>query len=99
MVPWILNQLQDQQLAISLAQRGGLPGLEGVFSQQFQLFVQSGQYAQAAKLVAESPRGCLRTPQTIQIFKSLPSTQTSVPLRDYFTVLLDYGLFFYLKSS
>jgi clathrin heavy chain len=91
MVPWVLNTLNDQAMAISLAQRGGLPGLEGVFSQQFQLFMQSGQYQQAAKLAAESPRGCLRTPATIQMFKSLPSTPTSAPLRDYFTIVLDHG--------
>lgn len=53
--------------------------------------MQTGQYQNAAKLVAESPRGCLRTPQTLHLFKSLPTTGTSAPLRDYFQTLLEYG--------
>lgn len=81
----------DQKTAVSLAQRGNLPGLETLFQQQFQLFMQTGQYQNAAKLVAESPRGCLRTPQTLHLFKSLPATATASPLRDYFQTLLEYG--------
>lgn len=91
MVPYVLNVLRDQPLAISLAQRGDYPGLAPLFQQQFQQFIQQGQYQQAAKLAASSPQGCLRTPATIQLFKSLPATQTSAPLRDYYSVLLDHG--------
>lgn len=90
LVPYLLSQ-NDQQLAVSLAQRGNLPGLEGLFQQQFQHFMQTGQYSNAAKLVAESPRGYLRTPQTLHLFKSLPITAQSAPLRDYFQTLLEYG--------
>eukprot|EP01127_Copromyxa_protea_P002769 TRINITY_DN1272_c0_g1_i1.p1 TRINITY_DN1272_c0_g1~~TRINITY_DN1272_c0_g1_i1.p1 ORF type:complete len:1717 (+),score=471.10 TRINITY_DN1272_c0_g1_i1:887-6037(+) len=91
MVPYVLNVLRDQPLALSLAQRGDYPGLAPMFQQQFQQFIQQGQYQQAAKLAASSPQGCLRTPATIQLFKSLPATQTSAPLRDYYSVLLDHG--------
>jgi hypothetical protein len=59
------------------------------------MFMQTGQYANAAKLVVESPRGCLRTPQTLHLFRSLPITPTSSPLRDYFQTLLEYGIFFF----
>jgi len=90
LVPFLLSQ-NEQKLAVSLAQRGNLPGLEVLFQQQFQLYMQAGQYQNAAKLVAESARGCLRTPQTLMLFKSLPTTPTSSPMRDYFTTLLEYG--------
>lgn len=52
----------------------------------------AGNYNEAAKIAANSPRGFLRTPQTIERFKSLPAVpgQLSVILQ-YFGMLLDKG--------
>jgi len=92
LVPWILEQMKDLELAVAISQRGeGLPGLEAYFSQNLQALLKSGKFIEAATLVAESPAGCLRTSQTLQAFKSCPTTLTSVPLRDYFAVMLEKG--------
>jgi clathrin heavy chain len=52
----------------------------------------NGQYAEAAKVAANAPKGILRTPQTIQRFQQVPTQpgQTS-PLLQYFGILLDQG--------
>jgi clathrin heavy chain len=104
MVPYVLNVLCDKPLAISLAQRGNYPGLAPLFQQQFQEFIQCGQYQKAAICASTSPQGlyhfsiktlncsgCLRTLEAINLFQALPATQNSSPLRDYYTILLDNG--------
>lgn len=60
--------------------------------EQYQRYLQSAQYNEAAKIAANSPRGILRTPQTIETFKSLPNVPGSLsPILQYFGILLEKG--------
>ena len=86
------ESLNNPELAIKLAQRAGLPGADHMIQQQYQTYMQQGQYAEAAKIAANSPRGILRTPQTIEAFKQLPAQPgTLSPILQYFGILLEKG--------
>lgn len=89
-VPYILKNLSNPGLAVKLASRGGLPGADDLYVQQFNQLLQQGQYGEAAKTAAMSPRGVLRTPQTIEKFKHLPTQDGQLaPIMQYFGILLD----------
>lgn len=90
-IPYIVKNMNDAGLAVSLAARGNFPGAEGMFQQQFQQLIQTGQHAAAAKLAAESPKGLLRTPQTLGMLKNLPAGPQGSPLLTYFSTILDKG--------
>jgi clathrin heavy chain len=86
------DQLKDGNLAIRLASRANLPGADELFVQQFQNLFQQGQYSEAAKIAANSPRGILRTPETIERFKQVPVAPGTVsPILQYFGILLNGG--------
>ncbi|GAO47155.1 clathrin heavy chain [Saitoella complicata NRRL Y-17804] len=89
-IPYVLNNLNNTTLAVKLASRGDLPGADDLYVQQFNQLFGSGNWGEAAKVAANSPRGILRTPQTIEKFKNvpLPPGQLS-PLLQYFSILLD----------
>ncbi|CAD0048466.1 unnamed protein product [Aureobasidium pullulans] len=91
-IPYLLQNSENAELAYKLASRGGLPGADQLYQQRFEHLVSSGQYADAAKTAANSPNGFLRTPQTIERFKALQAQpgQLSVILQ-YFGMLLDKG--------
>jgi clathrin heavy chain len=91
-IPYLLQNPANSSLAVKLASRAGLPGADNLYAQQFDQLLSTGNYAEAAKIAANSPRGFLRTPQTIERFKALPAqpNQLSVILQ-YFGMLLDKG--------
>lgn len=91
-VPYICNVLRNPGLAVSLASRAGLPGADEIFINQFNVLFSQGKIPEAARIAADSPRGILRTLQTIQRFQTLP-TQPGAPspLLQYFSVLLEVG--------
>lgn len=91
-IPYINTVLQNPDLALRIAVRNNLAGAEDLFVRKFNMLFQNGQYAEAAKVAANAPKGILRTPQTIQQFQQVPtpSGQTS-PLLQYFGILLDQG--------
>lgn len=91
-IPYLLQNPANAELAYKLASRGGLPGADNLYQQRFEGMLASGQYIQAAQIAANSPRGFLRTPQTIERFKAAPpqANQLSVILQ-YFGMLLDKG--------
>ncbi|KAK9455049.1 hypothetical protein V1511DRAFT_510868 [Dipodascopsis uninucleata] len=91
-IPYIRDTLGNIGLAVSLASRGGLSGADDLYTQQFSQLIASGQYSDAARVAATSPRGILRTTQTIEQFKHLPAVpgQPS-PILQYFGTLLDKG--------
>lgn len=63
-----------------------------MIQQQYQVYIQNGQYGEAAKIAANSPRGLLRTPQTIETLKNLPAVPgTLTPILQYFGILLEKG--------
>ncbi|DBA67143.1 hypothetical protein WJX79_007694 [Trebouxia sp. C0005] len=92
MVPFVSQQLNNLELALSLAKRGNLPGAEALVGQNFDRLFASGQFKEAAEAAAESPQGALRTRETIEKFKRVPPQpgQTS-PLLVYFGTLLTRG--------
>lgn len=91
-IPYLLQNPANGALALKLASRAGLPGADSLYQQQFENLCAQGNFQEAAKIAANSPRGFLRTPQTIERFKTVPQTsgQLSVILQ-YFGVLLDKG--------
>lgn len=91
-IPYLLKNPANAGLAVKLASRAGLPGADNLYANQFNELVSAGNYTEAAKIAANSPRGFLRTPQTIERFKSIPAQpgQLSVILQ-YFGLLLDKG--------
>ncbi len=91
-IPYLLQNPANGQLALKLASRAGLPGADNLYAQQFEQLMASGQYTDAAKVAANSPRGFLRTPQTTARFQGLPSQGSGLtPHLQYFGTLLDKG--------
>ena len=57
-IPYILTTLNNTELAFKLASRANLPGADDLYIKQYQQLFQSGQYGEAAKIAANSPRVC-----------------------------------------
>ena len=91
-IPYLLQNPANSTLAVKLASRGGLPGADELYKNQFETLLAQGNYQEAAKIAAGSPRGFLRTPETINRFKNAGQGggQMSVILQ-YFGLLLDKG--------
>ncbi|XP_063930088.1 clathrin heavy chain [Zophobas morio] len=88
-----VNQiLHNPDLALRIATRNNLAGAEELFVNKFQMLFTNGQYAEAAKVAANAPKGILRTPATIQMFQQVPTQAgQNSPLLQYFGILLDQG--------
>ncbi|OLL25481.1 putative clathrin heavy chain [Neolecta irregularis DAH-3] len=99
-IPYIMNNLGNTQVAVRLASRANLPGADDLYVQRFNQLLQSGDYLEAAKVAANSPRGILRTTQTIDRLKPLQAAPGSPvsPIFQYFGVLLDKGSLNKLES-
>ena len=92
LIPYIMSTLGNAELAFRLATRNGLPGCDNLVVDRFNQLMNSGNYNEAAKIAANSPRGILRTNVTIEKFKSLPVMNGQVsPILQYFGVLLEKG--------
>lgn len=91
-IQYINNVLQNGDLALRMAVRNNLSGAEELFVRKFNTLFANGQYAEAAKVAANAPKGILRTPQTIGRFQQVPTqTGQTSPLLQYFGILLDQG--------
>lgn len=89
-VPYVLEKLSNVSLALALSLRGGFPGAENLFQQQFQNFLNQGDYTNAAKVAALSDQ--LRTQDTINKLKHItPQPGQISPILQYFSTLLDRG--------
>ena len=62
MVPFVSQQLNNLDLALSLAKRGNLPGAEALVGQNFERLFANGQYKEAAEAAAESPQVLMLIP-------------------------------------
>lgn len=92
LVPYIVGQLRDSQLAIELASRLNLPGADDLYTQQFNTLIAAGDVQGAARVAADSPRGFLRTPATILRFQQVaPQPGQPQPVFQYFSILLEKG--------
>ncbi|KAJ2895341.1 uncharacterized protein MKZ38_006691 [Zalerion maritima] len=92
-VPYMMQNPGNTDLAFKIASRAGLPGADNLFTAKFQQLMENGNYAEAAKIAANSPRGFLRTSQTIEMFKKCPAPTAGgmSPILQYFGLLLDKG--------
>ena len=91
LVPYILQTLRDNDLALKLAGRLNLPGAENLMSAEFERLISMGQVAEASRVVAASGNA-LRTPATIARFQQIPAEPGQVPpLLQYFSTLLETG--------
>ena len=72
-IPYILTTLNNTELAFKLASRANLPGADDLYIKQYQQLFQSGQYGEAAKIAANSPRVCARAsrPSTVILMAAL----------------------------
>lgn len=91
-IPYLLQNPANSTLAVKLASRAGLPGADELYRNQFEQLIGSGQLQEAARVAANSPRGFLRTADTINRFKTAAQSQTPgqlPPILMYFGMLLD----------
>ncbi len=99
LVPFVVGQLRDQQLAIDLASRLNLPGADDLYVAQLNTLLAAGDVQGAARVAADSPRGLLRTPDTIARFQQIPAVAGQPqPVFQYFSVLLEKGKLNHLES-
>jgi len=91
-IPYLLLNPANSALAVKLASRAGLPGADDLYANQFEQLFSAGNYGEAVKIAANSPRGFLRTLQTIRRFQSVPQQQGQLAVSlQYFGILLDKG--------
>lgn len=91
-VPYVMNKLNDVELATRLASRNGFPGAENLFTEHFFELFGEGKYREAALVAADSPAGSLRTPDTIARFKAVPADESGrSALLVYFQAILERG--------
>ncbi|KAI6093672.1 clathrin heavy chain [Hypoxylon rubiginosum] len=90
MVDYLLQNPANTEIAIRMASRAGLPGADQLYVRQFEQLFNSGDYEGAAKVAANSPRGFLRTTETINRFKNVPTAPNKMSyILQYFGMLLD----------
>lgn len=75
-VPYLIKA-GNVPLALRLASRANLPGAEDIYITQFNNFLNEGKIEEAVRLAIASPKGLLRTPQTIQRLQRIPRTDPS----------------------
>lgn len=91
-VPYIVQVLRDNPLAIDIARRLNLPGARDLYVQEFNKLLASGDAQGAARLAATSPQGILRTQETIERFRAIAAAPGQPqPIFQYFSILLESG--------
>lgn len=92
LIPYIMENPACAEIAYKLASKGGLPGADQLYSQRFETLMQQGNHSEAAKVAANSPRGFLRTMNTISRLRQAPNQPGQITcLLQYFGILLDKG--------
>lgn len=67
-IDYIRQKLGDSTLAAGVASRNGLTGADQGFGNAFEDAFEERDYEKAALIAADSPRGCLRTADTVERF-------------------------------
>lgn len=89
-VPFVSGQLNNLELALSLASRGNLPGADALVMPKFDMLFNAADYKGAAELAASM--STLRNEQTIARFRNVPTQPgQSSPLLQYFGACLQRG--------
>jgi len=98
-VPHICNVLGNYELALNFASKNNLAGAEDLFVGSFNKYFTEGNFKEAARVACDSPKGMLRTAQTISRFQTAPAQPNQpTPLLQYFGVLLERGKLNRLES-
>ncbi|GBE77217.1 hypothetical protein SCP_0100890 [Sparassis crispa] len=96
---YILTTINNTELAFKMASSANLPGADDLYIKQYQQLFRTGQFGEAAKVAANSPRGILRTVQVIEAFKHVPAPPGGLfPVLQYFGILLEKGELNHLES-
>ncbi|KAJ8613811.1 hypothetical protein CTAYLR_004926 [Chrysophaeum taylorii] len=99
LVPYVVSTLRDNALGIALASRLDLPGADDLYAAEFLRLLSVGDVAGAARLAADSPKGLLRTSETIARFQQVPGQPGQPqPVFQYFHALLEQGKLNALES-
>lgn len=72
LVPYIVNTLGNTELALKVASRNGLPGADDLYLQRFQQLFQSGDFGEAAKVAATSPKVGLGWKSLLAVTLNMP---------------------------
>ena len=78
LVPFIASspQITDgQSLALKVAARTKLPGMEGMFAERFNQLIEAEDYVNAAKLAKQSSGTSIRNIDTINKLRNKPAAQ------------------------
>ena len=87
LVPHIIGQLQNSEMALRLANKHDLPGADQMMTQQFEMLFGQGQYGACGQMCAGNAR--LRTAQTLQRFHSAaPQAGQPPPILAYLQAIL-----------
>lgn len=90
LVPYVMQTLQNAQLALALATRLQLPGAEQLQSAEFERMLSQGDVVGATRLAAGST--ALRTPATVARLQQIPPQPNQAPpVLQYFSVLMETG--------
>ena len=93
LLPFIMNFCKNapgvMEVVTRMAARFNLPGAENIFMTAFKNFMQNGNYAEAAKIVAQTPGDTLRNKNTINMFKQLQGNPQ--PILIYFQTMMSQG--------
>jgi clathrin heavy chain len=91
LIPFIMNECKNlenvMEICTSLAQKYSLPGAEKMFENSFRSYIQSGNFAEAARICAESPGETLRNIETINLFRGFQGTPQ--PILVYFQTVMN----------
>eukprot|EP01084_Bolivina_argentea_P255066 428920_1 len=87
-IKYIINELHDKELAISIAIRYNLNGAEDLFELRFKELISKLEYEKAVQIAVYAPKQILRTPETIAILESVPSSTYPAPDLQFYTLLL-----------
>lgn len=89
LVPFVMNVLHNQDLAITIASRLGLPGADDIFKNQLEALFKAGNVRGIAELAARSPATTVRNQETINRLKSMKrGPDGASPPSVYFQTLL-----------
>jgi clathrin heavy chain len=90
-IPYLLHHPANSSMAIKLTSRIGSPGADNLCGDRFDQLLDAGKYVEAAKIAVNSPRGFLRTQQTLDRLKALPAVPSQMSVLKSFGMLLDKG--------
>lgn len=97
LVPYIMNQVGDNLLAMMVAARFDLPGTEPLFSSRFETHLSTGEVDAAIAMAVSSPQDCLRTPFTVERLKHF-SSENDLSLFQYLSLRIEKGKLTELES-